>query len=90
METQYQIVFLLTGLFGGLIIGAVLTYLLTRGKYNSSAATTADQSLQLEFEGERSRLQTELIGVKQALNEQRIQTNQREAQSNAGAALKSR
>ena len=76
METQYQVVYLIVGLFGGLFIGAVFAYLLTRGKGDSAAA----QALKLEFEAERSRLQTELGGAKKSLEEQKTLTNQKEAQ----------
>lgn len=77
MESQYGIVFLIAGLFIGLIVGTGATFLITRGKSN---AIDADQSLKIEFEGERSRLQTELAGARKSLEEQKVLTNQREAQ----------
>ena len=76
MDSQYEIVYLIAGLFGGLIVGAGLTFLLTRGKGDDAAA----QSLKLEFESERSRLQSELGNARKSLEEQRVLTNQREAQ----------
>ncbi len=40
MESQYQIIYLIAGLFGGLVIGAGLTFLLTRGKSGDAAEQT--------------------------------------------------
>jgi DNA recombination protein RmuC len=75
MESQYSIVFLIFSLLLGVIIGVALTFLLTRSKNSSSNADTA---LKLEFEAERSRLQSDLNNAKRALEEQKQYTNQRE------------
>ena len=77
MESQYTVTIYAVCLVIGLIIGVTLTFLLRRGK---DSIADADQSLKLKFEAERTRLQTEIEAARKSLEEQKILTNQREAQ----------
>ena len=76
MEAHYEVVYLVVGILTGLVIGGVAAFLLTRGK----SGDTNSQIQNLEFEAERSRLQTELNGARSSIDEQKALNNQKEIQ----------
>jgi DNA recombination protein RmuC len=76
METHYDIVFFIAGIFIGGIVGAAASFFIVKGRQTGNPG---DLNQRVEFEGERSRLQAELQSARAALEEQKKITNQREA-----------
>lgn len=71
MNSNFELFSLIIGLFVGIFIGGFLVYLLNRKRIHQNS----DETLKLEFESTRARLQTELANAAKIIDE-KTQINQ--------------